>query len=224
MRKLLLFSVLSIFLLLFIRGIVHSDEPASDNKHYPNTEPLAWCNVVADSILLSKEALISAYENFLLARADSLIQNDSLMSVIDFSKPSSEPRLFILDVKNKRLLYQSLVAHGQNSGELFAQNFSNKPQSHMSSLGMYRTLNTYQGRHGYSLRLDGLQKGVNDKAVERAIVIHGAAYVSPSYIEQYGRIGRSFGCPALPPDLNAPIIDLIKDGSFLFIYHPSLRC
>ncbi|QQS52483.1 MAG: murein L,D-transpeptidase catalytic domain family protein [Bacteroidota bacterium] len=222
MKKFLLFSILLILSLLFIRGVVRSDEPASVTNHYFNNQVLAWCSEFADTSLLSKEALLTAYDNFLLAYADSLVQNDSLLSVIDFTKPSTEPRLFIFDVKNKRLLYKSLVAHGQNSGELFAQNFSNKPQSHMSSLGMFRTLNTYEGRHGYSLRLDGLQKGINDKAKERAIVIHGAAYVSPNYIEQYGRIGRSFGCPALPADLNASIIDLIKNGSFLFIYHPSL--
>ncbi len=141
-----------------------------------------------------------------------------LLVIIDFTKPSTEERLYIVDVKNRKLVLSSHVAHGRNSGGNYATSFSNESGSHKSSLGFYVTANTYMGRNGYSLVLDGLEKGFNDKARERAIVIHGAPYCDPSNIAAAGRLGRSFGCPALPPALNEKIIDTIKDGAVVFIY------
>ncbi len=152
----------------------------------------------------------------------NLLRNDSLLTIVDYSKSSDKERLFILDIKNRKIVDKSLVAHGQQSGTILASKFSNQRLSHMSSLGLFLTSSTYFGKHGYSLRIDGLEKGVNDNARERAIVFHGASYVSPGYIQQNGRLGRSFGCPALPYDKTEEIIDLIKNGSCLFIYHPSL--
>lgn len=144
--------------------------------------------------------------------------NNPLLTVIDFSLPSSEKRMYVLDLAKKKILFVSYVAHGRNSGENYATSFSNRDGSHQSSLGFYRTANTYNGGNGYSLRLDGLEKGINDKAMQRAIVIHGADYCSENVIRSTGRLGRSFGCPALPRELNKPIIDTIKEGSLLFVY------
>ncbi len=142
----------------------------------------------------------------------------NIITIIDFSKPSTENRFFVVDIESKRLLYSCLVAHGKNSGENFAESFSNSPESLMSSLGFYITAETYTGTHGYSLRVDGLEKGINDNARKREIVIHGADYVSNDYIKKYGRIGRSWGCPALPLALYKDIIDKIRGGTCMFIY------
>lgn len=141
-----------------------------------------------------------------------------LLTVIDFTLPSTEKRLWVIDVEKREILLNTVVAHGRNTGELMATRFSNTPESFQSSLGFYKTAETYQGKHGYSLRLDGLEKGFNDQARARAIVIHGADYAREEFAKTTGRLGRSLGCPALPPELSAKVIDLIKDGSLLFIY------
>ncbi len=141
-----------------------------------------------------------------------------LLTVIDFSAPSTEKRLWIIDPAKGEILLQSVVSHGRNSGELMAESFSNLPESFKSSLGFYTTAETYQGKHGYSLRLDGLEKGFNDLARDRAIVIHGADYANEEFAVATGRLGRSLGCPALPTELSSTVIDIIKDGSLLFIY------
>lgn len=140
-----------------------------------------------------------------------------ILTLIDFSKPSTEKRLFVFDMEKKRLLYTSVVSHGRNSGENYATSFSNQNGSYKSSLGFFLTEHTYQGGNGYSLILNGLEKGINDKAKERAIVVHGAAYANPA-VASSGRLGRSLGCPALPTQMAKPIINTIKDGSVMFIY------
>lgn len=141
-----------------------------------------------------------------------------VLTLIDFSKPSTEQRLYVFDMKERKLLFSSVVAHGKNSGEVYATSFSNEYGSYKSSLGFYLTESTYQGRNGYSLILEGLEKGINDRARERAIVVHGAAYADPSVISSGGRLGRSFGCPAVPRKLSRPLIDTIKGGSVMYIY------
>jgi hypothetical protein len=146
------------------------------------------------------------------------IRKKEIITIIDFSKPSTAKRCFVIDIKNRKLLYHCFVAHGKNSGDNFASSFSNQPESLKSSLGFYLTAETYSGKHGYSLRLDGLERNINDKARTREIVIHGAEYVSQEYIDKYGRLGRSWGCPALPPGISKAIIDIISHGSCLFIY------
>ena len=151
------------------------------------------------------------------ARIENLTKKN-VITIIDFSKSSTEKRFFVIDLENKKLIFNCFVAHGKNSGENVAQNFSNKPESLQSSLGFYITAETYIGEHGYSLRLDGIEKGINDNARTREIVIHGAEYVSGEFIKSYGRLGRSWGCPALPLDLSKEIIDKIAGGSCLFIY------
>lgn len=149
------------------------------------------------------------------------LSNTGIITIIDFSRPSDEKRLFIIDVFTGKLLFKTLVAHGRNSGKELARSFSNAASSFASSLGFYITSDTYNGKHGYSLRLNGCEKGFNDNAYKRAVVVHGADYVSESFIRQNGFLGRSHGCPAIPAALSKKIIDVIKDGSCLFIYSPS---
>lgn len=141
-----------------------------------------------------------------------------ILTLIDFSKPSTEKRLYVFDMKNRKMLYNSLVSHGRNSGGNYATSFSNEYGSYKSSLGFYLTETTYSGGNGYSLILNGLEKGINDRAKERAIVVHGASYANPSVIKGGGRLGRSLGCPALPEKVSRPIIDAIKGGSVMYIY------
>ena len=141
-----------------------------------------------------------------------------ILTLIDFSRPSTAKRLFVFDMKQRKLLFSSVVSHGKNSGENYATSFSNEYGSYKSSLGFYLTESTYQGKNGYSLILEGLEKGINDRARERAIVMHGAAYANPSVVSKGGRLGRSFGCPAVPQKLTRPIIDTIKGGSVMYIY------
>jgi len=145
-------------------------------------------------------------------------KSNSIITLIDFTKPSTEERFYVFDIKQKKMLHSSHVSHGRNSGENYATSFSNQKGSYKSSLGFYLTENTYQGKHGYSLILSGLEEGINDKAKERAIVIHGASYSNPSIIAGNGRLGRSLGCPALPEAVSKSIINTIKNGSLLYIY------
>ena len=141
-----------------------------------------------------------------------------VLTIIDFTKPSTEKRMWVIDMSTRQVLFNTWVAHGQGSGEKYATSFSNRNGSHQSSLGLYLTAETYISHNGYSLRLDGLDPGVNDNARSRGVVVHGASYVSASVIASAGRLGRSWGCPALPLDVTKPIIDTIKEGSVLYIY------
>jgi hypothetical protein len=145
------------------------------------------------------------------------------LAVIDYSLPSTQPRLWVFDLVKRKLLFQELVAHGKNSGDNLATRFSNANDSHSSSLGLFRTTDTYAGKNGYSLRMDGLERGVNDNAQERAIVIHGASYVSAAEAREQGRIGRSWGCPAVRLAVAHPLIDALKGGQMLFSYYPDKR-
>jgi len=143
-----------------------------------------------------------------------------ILSIVDLSQPSSQKRLYVIDLVERRLLFHTYVSHGRNSGELLARDFSNTNSSYKSSLGFYQTMQTYQGKHGLSLKLRGLEKGFNDNAYDRAIVIHGADYVCEDFIRRTGRLGRSQGCPAVSNELSKPIIQAIKGGSCLFVYSP----
>ncbi|MCD9006256.1 murein L,D-transpeptidase catalytic domain family protein [Luteimonas sp. XNQY3] len=142
------------------------------------------------------------------------------LSVIDYSLPSTQPRLWVFDLARNTLLFEEWVAHGRNTGENLATRFSNREGSFMSSLGVFLTQETYHGQNGYSLRLQGLEPGFNDRARERAIVIHGAPYVNPLAATGQGRLGRSLGCPAVRPAIARQLIDTIRDGSLVFAYYP----
>jgi len=149
-----------------------------------------------------------------------VIHNDEIITIVDFSQPSTQKRLYVLDLENKRVLFNTLVAHGRNSGTLWTKSFSNDPSSLKSSPGFYVTEDTYVGGNGYSLRLNGLEKNINDNALQRAIVMHGAPYVDQSAINSLGFLGRSWGCPAVPMSKHKAIINTIKGGTCLFIYSP----
>lgn len=142
------------------------------------------------------------------------------LGVIDYSLPSTQRRLWVFDLQRRKLLFRELVAHGKNSGENLATRFSNDPESLTSSLGPFRTLEAYDGRNGYSLRMAGLEPGVNDRAYARALVIHGAQYVDARQAGKQGRLGRSWGCPAVRPAVAQKLIDTLKDGQFLFAWYP----
>jgi len=142
------------------------------------------------------------------------------LTVIDFSQPSTNRRMWVYDLRTRTLLFEDLVSHGRGSGRTMATSFSNQPESYRSSLGLYRTAETYIGKHGYSLRLDGLEPGINDRARERAIVMHAADYVNAGAAQAQGYLGRSLGCPALRPEISRPLIDAVKNGSLVFAYSP----
>ena len=161
-----------------------------------------------------------ALKGFYLLKEKGVIQKD-ILTLIDFSLSSNTKRLWVINLSTNTILFHSLVAHGRNTGEEFASTFSNSNSSFKSSLGFYATGEIYQGKHGASLRLDGLERGVNDNARERAVVMHGADYVSESFIRNNKRLGRSLGCPAIPLELTDEIIEAIKGKSCLYIYHPS---
>lgn len=180
---------------------------------------------VYDSLQLGAIGLSKSVFQLALKGLDKLWRTgkvkENIISIVDFSQPSNHKRLYVINLDNAQLLFNTLVAHGQRSGRDMARVFSNRPRSLQSSLGFYITGNVYQGSNGYSLKLQGIEKGINDQAYRRAIVMHGADYVSESWINNQGYLGRSQGCPAVPLDVSRPIIDEIKEGTCLFIYHPT---
>ena len=161
-----------------------------------------------------------ALESASSAVSRGLAAAPATLTVIDYSKPSTQPRMWVYDVRSHILLFQELVSHGRGSGKTMATAFSNEAESNMTSLGLFRTGETYVGHNGYSLRLDGLERGVNDHARERAIVIHGAPYVNAVTAKANGYLGRSLGCPAVRPDIARKLIDSVKGGGLLFAYYP----
>jgi hypothetical protein len=170
---------------------------------------------------LTREVYSLAIKGFRKLEAEGKLRNIDVMTIVDYSQSSNRKRLYVIDLKNKKLLFNTYVAHGRKTGEEFAETFSNCGGSFQSSLGFYITQQTVIGPHtGFALTLDGVEKGFNDNACKRAIIMHGADYVSESFIKKNGRLGRSLGCPALPPELTKPIIETIKGGTCLFLYDP----
>lgn len=167
---------------------------------------------------LSQEIFSLAMKGFSALVSKQKLNSDSILSIIDFSKSSSRKRLVIIDLKNEAVLFHTVVAHGKKSGMEFARSFSNKAKSLKSSLGFFVTRNSYNGSNGYSMKLAGIEKGINDKAMARAIVMHGADYANEEVIVRKGYLGRSYGCPAVPENVNREIVDRIKEGNCLFIY------
>lgn len=168
----------------------------------------------------SHAALHAALAAWNRAVEERVVARPGVLTVIDYSRPSTEPRLFVIDMTSNRVAFSELVAHGRGSGDNAAERFSNQDGSRMSSLGVFLAGGTYNGQHGLSLRLDGLEPGFNDRARERAIVMHAAGYVSAAMIASQGRLGRSWGCPAVRPAIAKPLIDAIKDGSLVVAYYP----
>ncbi|MDF2551953.1 MAG: hypothetical protein K0R77_1228 [Chryseobacterium sp.] len=186
-----------------------SSEELYQSISFENTNKLQF-DVFAKALL--------GFEN--LKKAGKLGQEAHLLTICDFSLSSNTKRLWVIDTQEKKVLFNSLVAHGKNTGEEFATNFSNTESSLQSSMGFYITESTYNGDNGYSLKLLGMDKGFNDAAYKRAVVMHGADYVSEEFATVHKRIGRSWGCPAIPRALTEPIINTIKGKNCLFIYYP----
>jgi hypothetical protein len=177
----------------------------------------------ANSFELPKfESFTNAYKGYEALKAQGKIQNE-MLTIVDFSLSSKEDRMWVINMETKEVVLQTLVAHGRNSGLEFADSFSNISESFQSSLGFYLTGESYIGKHGLSLRLDGLEEGINSAARERAVVIHGADYVSDQFIRENGRLGRSLGCPSVSNAVSKKLINLIKEKSCLFIYHATKK-
>lgn len=193
----------------------------SDSSEVSSVKTVLYDSLQLQNLGLSKQAFIEGVKGYNYLRSQGKLNNDHILSIADFSLPSNEKRLFVIDMDNYKLLFNTYVAHGRNSGTEYATQFSNSPESNMSSLGFYITRQPYNGEHGLSLKLEGEEKGINDNAENRAIVIHCADYVSDATIKALGYIGRSLGCPALPKKYTKPIIETIKDGSCFFVYSPS---
>ena len=170
---------------------------------------------------LTKEAFENAFLGYKNLLEQGVVRKSNIITVADFSQSSRNKRLFVIDVDQREVLMQTYVAHGQGSGKEYATSFSNTPESHKSSLGFYITKNTYFGQHGLSLNLGGLERGINDNAESRRIVVHGANYIGDHHLRSNPFTGRSHGCPAVASKLSKTLINTIKDGSVLFIYHPS---
>lgn len=173
---------------------------------------------------LNYEVFAKAHRGYTqLKLSGKLNDNKPVITICDYSLSANKNRMWVIDMQNNRVLLNTYVAHGQGTGEEYARTFSNKEGSHQSSMGFYVTGDTYQGKHGLSLYLHGMDEGYNSAAYERAIVMHGAGYVSKDFIAGTGRLGRSWGCPAVSKELAANIIDMTKDGTCLFIYYPDER-
>jgi|SRR5689334_1212452 len=178
-------------------------------------------NICLESTGLSVDAFAYAYKGYQRLLKKKVIKESGYLAICDFSQSSAKKRFYIIDICNAQLLMNTYVAHGRNSGGEYATRFSNKPSSLQSSLGFFVTQNTYYGEHGLSLRIAGLEAGFNDKALRRGIVVHGADYIEEKWLDNSKTMGRSYGCPAIPEDECSEVVNTLKNGSCLFIYHPS---
>jgi L,D-transpeptidase catalytic domain len=196
---------------------------ASKNAAFDEEVSLLYDQIELEQYGLAKKAFEYAYKGYLYLLEHHIIARNNILTICDFSQSSKNKRLYILDLDQKKVLINTYVAHGRNSGTEFAYTFSNNSRSHKSSLGFYVTENTYFGDHGLSLKIHGLERGFNDRANGRAIVVHGSDYVGDDYLQGNPFNGRSFGCPAVPSNESDAIIETIKDGSCFFIYHPTKK-
>ncbi len=226
-RKTISFSkrIIAVFLiaslactLLSAKNISTSASPGSTITAAISAHLRLYESMELDKFGLSREAFEMAVTGFEKLKAAGTIYNDRILSIVDFSLPSNKKRLFVIDQLTGKLLYNTFVSHGRNSGKEIATKFSNQFNSFQSSLGFYVTGQTYRGHHGYSLRLQGMEEGINDNAFERGIVMHSARYVNENAARQQGYIGRSEGCPAIPVKIHRHLIETIKNGSCLFVY------
>jgi len=193
------------------------------SEAYKEEVSCLYDQIELDSLGLNKEAFEYAYRGYVYLTQHHLVNKTNVLTICDFSQSSRSKRLYIIDLEQKKVVINTFVAHGRSSGSEFAHYFSNNQRSHKSSLGFYVTERTYYGDHGLALRIHGLEKGFNDKACGRNIVVHGSRYVGEDFI-RYNRFnGRSYGCPAVPFEESEEIIETIKDGSCLFIYYPTKK-
>lgn len=197
-----------------------ADHAITINKSTVSSKAMLYDALALDSMGLSRSAFNYAIQGMEKLESEGKLENSDLITIVDFSLSSSKKRLFVIDLKNQKVLFNTLVSHGRNSGTDVATSFSNSPESFKSSLGFFVTGETYRGEHGMSLRLEGQEKGINDNALARGIVMHSAAYVNEKLAALQGYIGRSLGCPAVPANVHKKIIDMIKNGTCLFLYSP----
>ncbi|MEO7444939.1 MAG: murein L,D-transpeptidase catalytic domain family protein [Ferruginibacter sp.] len=226
MMKAAFIHSLKLFFLLLIHPLTagaqqhpyayHSATSVADKQRAENDSYFESMNL--GKLGLGRRAFDYAMLGFNVLKSKGKLRNDDILTIADMSLPSGRKRLFVLDMKNFKLLFVTYVAHGKNTGLDKSLYFSNEPESFKSSVGFYITLGTYSGNHGYSMQLDGQEIGYNNNAKERDIVMHSADYVSESVVRSQGYVGRSLGCPAVSPEIYRPIIETIKNGSCLFIY------
>lgn len=204
----------------FVSNSVSAAE--SDEASFETAVNLIYDSLHLNKIGMAKEAMKYAYKGHQVLVKNGKVPNTDILTVVDFSQSSNKKRMYIIDMKNFKVLMNTYVAHGKNSGLQNAEKFSNTIESLQSSLGFYVTKGTYSGKHGLSLKLDGKDKGFNDNAEARAVVIHGADYIGEHRLGS-AYMGRSFGCPAVPQAQSSKVINLIKNGTTVFIYHPSAK-
>jgi len=197
--------------------LIHSDILTSS---FENISEALYKEIRLEQYGLSKNAFTYALKGYKNLLRKKLIPRTDYLTVCDFSQSSNQKRLYLIDLAEGKLVLNTYVAHGKNSGTEYATRFSNKPSSLQSSLGFYITQNTYSGEHGLSLKINGVDAGYNDKAYKRHIVIHGADYITEGWLRHSNYMGRSYGCPAIPKNESVSIINTIKNGTCLFIYHP----
>ena len=207
-------AALALFLFsLLIPGVINASASASASFARADFDATEIGTIDTDVFDLALNAASCAVKS-------GAVKNPGTLTVIDYSKPSSEKRLWVYDLRSRELVFQELVAHGQGSGANMATQFSNEDGTHRTSLGLFVTDDTYVGKNGYSLRLNGLDRGINDNARDRAIVMHGAPYVSDEFVKSTGRLGRSWGCPAVSELVARKMIDTVKGGGLVFSYYP----
>lgn len=209
-------SILLVIVCIYWGISLNNGTSASAGETVKTTQ-LSESKRIYNELHLNSEVSYKAFEQAYTGYKKLAVKKP-VLTLIDFSKASTEERMYVIDMENKKVLFKTHVAHGKNSGSNYATSFSNKKGSNQSSLGFFLTEKTYQGSNGYSLVIDGLEKDINDKAKARAVVIHGADYANPAFAKSTGRLGRSFGCPALPRSVTKPIIDTIKDGSLIYAF------
>jgi len=215
MRKLLVY-------LLFLLIPVVNNARVPESKSVGTTNEDTYLTMCLGDTGLARDVFDLAIKGLNKLETEGKLINATIVTIADYSQSSNKKRLYVIDLKNKKLLFNTYVAHGRNTGDEYAKSFSNVEGSYKSSLGFYITEHPIVGSHtGFSLLIDGVEKGFNDHAVQRAIIIHAAEYATENFIKKYGRLGRSYGCPSVPPELNKPIIDAIKGGTCLFLYNPN---
>jgi hypothetical protein len=211
-------TLLTVLALLIITTLGKSTRPSLSTEKAVPASPTVF--TIYDDLHLGNNGLNRDVFDIALRGMTRIPGVRPVLSIVDFTQPSNQKRLYVIDLMARKLLFNTYVSHGRNSGDLVAKQFSNINSSEQSSIGFYQTMNTYHGKHGLSLKLKGLEKDFNDNAFDRSIVFHGADYVCEDFIRKTGRLGRSQGCPAVSNDLSTPIIQAIKGGSCLFLYYP----
>jgi hypothetical protein len=208
------------------RSTVAGVDAAAESASHSSAASSVWNLTTWDAAALGDidwQVFSTAFEAAAAAVSRGDVVAPATLTVIDFTRPSTRKRMWVFDLRSHALLFDEWVSHGRGSGQAMATSFSNEPETNKSSLGLFRAGEAYMGKNGYSLRLDGLEPGINDRARERAIVIHGAPYVNAAVARVQGYLGRSLGCPAVRPAIARPLIDAVKDGGLLFAYGATSR-